>query len=62
MTAFDFRLEAIDAAIHFGKPDWPGGELALLRHEIVLPACSPHCLSAIRSPSQATCEKPPSSI
>ncbi|PSJ56047.1 LysR family transcriptional regulator [Pseudaminobacter soli (ex Li et al. 2025)] len=41
ITAFDFRLEPVDAAIHFGRPEWPGGELTLLRHEIVVPACSP---------------------
>lgn len=41
ITAFDFRLEPVDAAIHFGRPEWPGGELALLRQEIVVPACSP---------------------
>lgn len=41
MTRFDFGSEAIDAAIHFGKPDWPGCGFALLRHEDVIPACSP---------------------
>lgn len=40
-TQFDFRMEAIDAAIHFGPPEWPGGELARLRSETVIPACSP---------------------
>lgn len=41
ITAFDFRLEPVDAAIHFGHPEWSSGELTLLRHEIVVPACSP---------------------
>ncbi|AVA24576.1 LysR family transcriptional regulator [Rhizobium sp. LEGMi198b] len=41
ITAFDFRLEPVDAAIHFGAAEWPSGELALLRQEIVVPACSP---------------------
>ncbi|MBM7046219.1 LysR family transcriptional regulator [Rhizobium lusitanum] len=41
ITEFDFRLEPLDAAIHFGRPEWPGGEFALLRQEIVTPACSP---------------------
>ncbi|MFD2263196.1 LysR family transcriptional regulator [Lacibacterium aquatile] len=41
LSYFDFRAEAIDAAIHFGTPDWPGAEVALLRHEDVIPACSP---------------------
>lgn len=41
MTRFDFRLEPFDAAIHFGGPEWPGADLVLLRHEVVLPVCSP---------------------
>lgn len=41
LSHFDFQLEPIDAAIHFGAAHWPGGELALLRSETVVPACSP---------------------
>jgi LysR family glycine cleavage system transcriptional activator len=41
LSYFDFRTEALDAAIHFGQPDWPGAEMALLRSEEVVPACSP---------------------
>lgn len=41
MRPFDFRLESIDAAIHFGQPSWPGGELTFLMKETTLPACSP---------------------
>lgn len=37
----DFRAEPIDAAIHFGAPDWRGAELDFLMEETVLPACSP---------------------
>lgn len=40
LSYFDFRLEPIDAAIHFGRPEWQGAELALLRTEHVIPACS----------------------
>lgn len=40
-SRFDFRLEAVDAAIHFGPAEWPGAELAMLRPETVIPACSP---------------------
>lgn len=40
LTYFDFRTEALDAAIHFGPRDWPGAEMALLRSEEVVPACS----------------------
>lgn len=38
---FDFRSEGLDAAIHFGQPNWPGAEATLLRPEIVIPACAP---------------------
>lgn len=41
MSQFDFRSEAIDAAIHFGQPDWPNCEFQHLRGEVVVPACSP---------------------
>ncbi|WP_062111580.1 LysR family transcriptional regulator [Aureimonas sp. AU40] len=41
LSPFDFRLEALDAAIHFGAADWPGAELDLLMSETVVPACSP---------------------
>lgn len=40
MAPFDFRLDPVDVAIHFGRPEWPGGEMALLRRETVIPACS----------------------
>ena len=41
LSYFDFRAEALDAAIHFGQPEWPGAEMVLLRSEEVVPACSP---------------------
>ncbi|MBO3758151.1 LysR family transcriptional regulator [Ciceribacter sp. L1K22] len=41
LRPFDFRLESIDAAIHFGQPSWPGGELSFLMKETTLPCCSP---------------------
>ncbi|WAC47777.1 LysR family transcriptional regulator [Asticcacaulis sp. SL142] len=41
INTFDFRLETMDAAIHFGHANWPGTEMALLRTEEVVPACSP---------------------
>ncbi len=41
LTVFDFGKEAMDAAIHHGMGDWPGADTALLRREIVVPACSP---------------------
>lgn len=41
LSPFDFRLDAIDAAIHYGQPVWPGAELTFLMKETVVPACSP---------------------
>ena len=41
LSPFDFKLDSIDAAIHFGDANWPGAELTPLMHEHVFPACSP---------------------
>ncbi len=41
LSPFDFRLDSIDAAIHFGDAVWPGAELILLMQEETVPACSP---------------------
>lgn len=41
MEPFDFSQERLDAAIHFGKPDWPDTNMIHLMGETVLPACSP---------------------
>lgn len=42
---FDFAEERFDAAIHFGLPDWPRADHALLFHEDVVPVCSPDWLA-----------------
>lgn len=44
LRPFDFAAEAFDAAIHFGRPDWPGAEHLLLMEEEVMPVCSPGLL------------------
>jgi LysR family glycine cleavage system transcriptional activator len=41
LTVFDFRAEAMDAAIHHGRGEWQGARTQLLREEYVMPACSP---------------------
>jgi LysR family transcriptional regulator, glycine cleavage system transcriptional activator len=51
LTWFEFGTEAIDAALHFGQPDWPNCGFAHLRDEVVLPVCSPrvrdqHCFDS----------------
>ncbi|MCF1471871.1 LysR family transcriptional regulator [Agrobacterium vitis] len=48
LSYFDFRLEPVDAAIHFGLADWQGAEMSLLRSETVIPACSPELRDAYR--------------
>ncbi|MFN3506786.1 MAG: LysR family transcriptional regulator [Allorhizobium sp.] len=40
LSPFDFRLDSIDAAVHFGDAVWPGAELTLLMREETIPACS----------------------
>lgn len=40
LSQFDFEIESVDAAIHFGLPDWPGAEHELLMSETVVPACN----------------------
>jgi LysR family glycine cleavage system transcriptional activator len=40
LAPFDFQTETLDAAIHFGLPEWPGAELDFLMQETVVPACS----------------------
>jgi DNA-binding transcriptional LysR family regulator len=37
---FDFNQRQVDAAIHFGEPDWPGAVMVRLMGEEVVPVCS----------------------
>ncbi|WP_197278345.1 LysR family transcriptional regulator [Rhizobium sp. AAP43] len=48
IAPFDFRLDSIDAAIHFGDAVWPGAELMFLMQEETVPACSPAFKAAHR--------------
>ncbi|MDW4498701.1 LysR substrate-binding domain-containing protein [Sulfitobacter sp. D35] len=41
LKPFDFRTSAFDAAIHFGREDWPGVSYLPLLPEIVVPVCRP---------------------
>lgn len=45
LRPFDFGSDAFDAAIHFGREDWPGAHHLHLMEEVVLPVCSPSLLS-----------------
>jgi LysR family glycine cleavage system transcriptional activator len=38
---FDFRAANLHAAIHYGRPNWPGAECTYLMGEMVTPVCSP---------------------
>lgn len=53
---FDFEREGIDAAIHVGRPDWPGAECLFLMSEKVAPVASPGFLAKnpIHSANQLT--------
>lgn len=46
LAPFDFKMESVDAAVHFGPAEWPGAELDFLMHETVVPACSRALLQA----------------
>ncbi len=42
LRPFSLMAEGFDAAIHYGKPkDWPETEAMLLKHEQLIPVCSP---------------------
>ncbi len=38
---FDFNNEQLDAAIHYGQPDWPNADCIFLMNETVVPTFSP---------------------
>lgn len=44
LTRFDFTRDPFDAAIHYGRDDWPGCAHLKLRDEVVIPVCAPALL------------------
>ena len=44
LTPFDFRIENLHSAIHYGVPDWPDTTGTFLMGEKVIPVCSPEFL------------------
>ena len=46
LRPFDLEAEGIDAAIHYGRPDWPGADHLLLMQEQVQAVCAPGFLAA----------------
>ncbi len=47
LRPFDFAVEPLDAAIHFGAEDWQGTEHLHLADETVVLACSPDLLPTL---------------
>ena len=45
LAPFDFAHSAFDAAIHYGRQDWPGVEYLLLMQEDILAVAAPSLLS-----------------
>lgn len=44
LSRFDFAREPFDAAIHYGRDDWPGCGHLKLRDERMIPVCAPALL------------------
>lgn len=44
LSPFDFQNENLQAAIHYGQPDWPDAISTFLMSEEVVPVCSPEFL------------------
>ncbi|WP_454719039.1 LysR substrate-binding domain-containing protein [Caulobacter segnis] len=48
---FDFAQEPFDAAIHFGRPDWPGAKHDLLFRERSIPVVAPQLIGGLKTPA-----------
>lgn len=46
LLPFDFSLTGLDAAIHYGRPDWPGTESEYLMGEDSVVVCSPQLIKS----------------
>lgn len=46
LAPFDFRAAPFDAAIHFGRQDWPAVSYLPLMSETVVPVCAPGLMDA----------------
>ena len=45
LVPFDFRTNHFDAAIHFGREDWPNAQHLKLMSESVVPVCAPDLMN-----------------
>lgn len=52
LVPFNFQDDPFDAAIHYGRGDWPGTERLLLRHERMIPVCAPDLTGALADPAR----------
>ena len=50
LAPFDFRAHGFDAAIHFGRKDWPGAEYLSLMSETVVAVAAPVLVSDTGAP------------
>ena len=50
LAPFDFRAEAFDAAIHFGRKDWPGARHMLLMPEKVVAVAASGVAAQVTDP------------
>jgi DNA-binding transcriptional LysR family regulator len=48
---FDFSHEPFDAAIHFGRPEWPDATLDLLFREAIVPVVGASAAARVRKPA-----------
>lgn len=57
LTALDHGEGKVDAAIEFGRGNWPKREATLLLHDETFPVCSPSYAARLRSPNDlSTCD------
>lgn len=50
LEPFDFARDPFDAAVWYGDGDWRDTDSLLLKHERVLPVCTPELAGRIKSP------------
>jgi DNA-binding transcriptional LysR family regulator len=58
LRPFDMEAEGFDAAIHYGRADWPGAEHLLLMEEEVQAVCAPALIPGALAGPEAVLELP----
>jgi LysR family transcriptional regulator, glycine cleavage system transcriptional activator len=58
LAPFDFSREAFDAAIHFGRQNWPGVDYLDLAADEIIPAAAPALLREGPVPAEALLDMP----